>query len=370
MKHILFISTKLGGGGAERIISYLLNEFSNDNDKKITLLLLKKEGNTYLDYVSKNVEIVNLCIKSRIRYAVIKIVKEIIKLKPDLCFVGLDKLNIMLALFLPYMKAKGISFIVRETNVLSLQYNYKNPIIKFCYKHLYNLYDKVIAQSHDMANDLINIWEIDKKKVELINNPIDIDNVTKESNKIENDLLVLKDRLNLIAIGRLTYQKGYDILFKRLSELPSIPFHLYILGDGPLLKDITHMIDIYGIKNNITLLGYKKNPYPYLKIMDGIILSSRHEGFPNVLLEANALGKPIFTNKCPGGINEIIIEGINGISCNFNSSEDFRFHLEKFINTRFDSNKIIQLTQERYNKSIILPKYRAVFNDVLRKNIL
>ena len=104
--------------------------------------------------------------------------------------------------------------------------------------------------------------------------------------------------------------------------------------------------------------------------MDGIILSSRHEGFPNVLLEANALGKPIFTNKCPGGINEIIIEGINGISCNFSSSEDFKFYLYKFINTKFDGNKIIKLTQERYSKSVILPKYRIVFNNILRKNIL
>ena len=74
MKKILFVSTTLGNGGAERIISYLLNEFAKDQNKQIILLLLKKEGNTYLSYVSANVKVINLNIKTRIRYSIYSII--------------------------------------------------------------------------------------------------------------------------------------------------------------------------------------------------------------------------------------------------------------------------------------------------------
>ena len=157
MKKLLFISTTLGGGGAERIILYLVNEFAKDKNNSVTLLLLKKEGNTYLDSLSPQVKMINLNISGRIRYAIISIIRTIIFVKPTTCYIGLDKLNIMLSFFIPFLKIWKIQFIVRETNVLSQQYNYRNPLIKLSYKIFYNLYDKIIAQSKDMQDDLIKI---------------------------------------------------------------------------------------------------------------------------------------------------------------------------------------------------------------------
>lgn len=70
--------------------------------------------------------------------------------------------------FIPFMKLWKIRFIVRETNVLSQQYNFHNPFIKLSYKVFYNQYDSIIAQSIDMKNDLINIWKsIDKRSILL-----------------------------------------------------------------------------------------------------------------------------------------------------------------------------------------------------------
>ena len=81
-----------------------------------------------------------------------------------------------------------------------------------------------------------------------------------------------------------------------------LPFNLYILGEGSLLDEITCTIKQLKLEGSVKLLGFQSNPYSILKQADGIILSSRHEGFPNVLLEANALGIPIFSNQCPGGV--------------------------------------------------------------------
>lgn len=364
MKKLLFVSTTLGNGGAERIISYLLNEFAKDQGKQIILLLLKKEGNTYLNNVSPNVKIINLNIKNRIRYSVCTIIKKIISIRPNICYIGLDKLNIMLAFFIPLMKLWNIRFIVRETNVLSQQYNFHNPFIKFSYKIFYNTYNNIIAQSVDMQNDLINVWGINKQKINLINNPININAVIAKSLlKSTCEFQKEKEIINFVAIGRLEHQKGYDILLQRMVELgEKLPFKLYILGEGSLQDEIANMIKQFKLENSVKLLGFQNNPYSILKSADGIILSSRHEGFPNVLLEANALGIPIFSNQCPGGINEIIIEGENGISCDFQSKASFQSGLNKFITTRFDSEKIKQMTKNRYDISVILPKYRSVFD--------
>lgn len=367
MKKILFISTTLGGGGAERIISYLLNEFSQEQDKEVILLLLKKEGNSYLDYVSSNVKIINLDITTRIRYAVFQILGKILSINPDVCYIGLDKLNIMFAMFLPIMKLRKIHFIVRETNVLSLQYNSRNIFIRVLYKYLYNLYDVIIAQSKDMRQDLIKVWKILPEKIILINNPVRIDDVINKSHELSSVDIPVKKR-KLIAIGRLTGQKGYDILLQRMAELePFIPFHLLILGEGPLREQIEEQIQQLNLGEYVTLLGFQENPYSFLGQSDGIILSSRHEGFPNVLLEANSLGLPIFSNQCLGGINEIVIEGINGITCDFEDKEAFQKALCIFLSTKFDNSAIQELTRCRYDISVIIPEYRKVFQMELER---
>ena len=222
-----------------------------------------------------------------------------------------------------------------------------------------------------MKNDLINIWKINRQKINLINNPININAIIAKSVEASKYKLNKEEgKINFVAIGRLEHQKGYDILLKRMAELnPKIPFRLYILGGGALLNKITEMIKLLNLESSVQLLGFQSNPYSILKESDGIILSSRHEGFPNVLLEANALGIPIFSNQCPGGINEIIIEGINGISCNFESETSFQNGLEKFLSTNFDAEKIRLMTQKRYDISVILPKYRSVFYQVGNKAI-
>lgn len=366
MDKILFISTNLGGGGAQRIISYLVNEFSVEKGYEVVLMLLRKDGNTYLNTITGNVKIINLNLKKRIRYSVFAIIKNILKIRPTICFVGLEGLNLLLSPFLFFMKLKGIKFVARESNVLSAKADTnKSWYIKLIYRLFYNKYNCVIAQSVDMKNDLVKNWYIKEDIITLINNPINVQNIKLESLKEEIDK-PFGDEFNFLAVGRLSYQKGYDILLQRMYEMwPNIPFHLYILGQGALEADIKSKIEEFNLEDKVTLLGYQMNPYKYMKDCDGLILSSRHEGFPNVLLEANALGIPIFTNKCLGGINEIVIEGVNGISCDFTDKKEFQDGLNLFMNSDFDSDKIVNLTRSRYNFDIIMREYKNVFRKVV-----
>jgi glycosyltransferase involved in cell wall biosynthesis len=151
---------------------------------------------------------------------------------------------------------------------------------------------------------------------------------------------------------------------QRLSENNDLKFKLIILGDGFLKEKLEHLSNDLKLNDKVQFLGYVNNPFPYIIVSDALILSSRFEGFPNVLLEANALGIPVFSNFCLGGINEIIIPNTNGIVSNFNNSSDFRLGLTKLMTASFNKEKIIQLTHERYSFDIIMPQYQHIFEQL------
>lgn len=358
MKKILFVITTLGGGGAERIVSYLANGFCKREDCKVNLLLLKKEGNTYLDSIDEDIKVTNLKLKGRLRFNVLKIVKAIIHEKPNICFIGLDGLNILLAPFIPIIKNHGVRVIVRETNVLS--YMWKSTVInRMVYRLFYNNYDNIICQSKDMADDLIIKWRINKDKITLINNPINVDSIIKQS-LIPIELEGIPKKPFFISVGRLTTQKGFDTLIDNINFLVNkgkFPYLLLIVGNGGLEKVLRDKIKEYNLENTIFLLGRIENPYRIMRLARGFILSSKFEGFPNVLLEAHSLGLPVFANKCPGGINEIIIDGVNGITADFNDITEFERKFDEYSTMSFDHNEIVRLNRERYDTSQIFPKF-------------
>ena len=111
---------------------------------------------------------------------------------------------------------------------------------------------------------------------------------------------------------------------------------------------------------NVIFHGQQKNPYQYLKYADLFVLSSRYEGFPNVLLEAGACGVYALVNNCLGGINEIILPKINGeifeIIQHKNFAEKIKYTLKKDMNKEM----IIDSIKNRFSKEIILKKYENV----------
>lgn len=362
MKKILFVITTLGGGGAERIVTYLSNWFSSIDDFQVSLLLLREEGNTYLKNLNEKVRVNNLKLKGRLRFNVLSIVKAILNEKPDICFIGLDGLNILLAPFLPILKISGINTIVRETNVLSRMWK-TTFVNRLAYRIFYNRYDKVICQSKDMADDLIAVWKINPKRISIINNPIDIETIRSKSLEPVNDIFQINEPF-FVAVGRLTYQKGFIRLIELIDLLrreKKFPYKLLILGDGDLRGQLEAEIKQANLDDTIFLLGRVENPYKIMRLAKGFILSSEFEGFPNVLLEAHALGIPVLSNNCPGGISEIIIDGENGIVADFNNTDDFKHKYEEFLSTNFNKEKIMNMTFKRYDSSVILPKYQHLF---------
>lgn len=103
----------------------------------------------------------------------------------------------------------------------------------------------------------------------------------------------------LCAVGRLTAQKGFDLLIEACAGL-SIPYRLQIIGEGEDRQKLEEAIARRNLGDRIRLLGWQKNPYPYLKNADLVVCSSRYEGLSTVVTEALILGRPVVTTPCNG----------------------------------------------------------------------
>ncbi len=347
-KSIAFILPDLNKGGAEKITTLLANEIVLKNEFSVFLILMRKEG-PLLDELSSKVEIIDLNSK-RIRQSIFKLLKIIKRYKFDIIFCGYGEVNALIAPFIPlFNKTK---FIARETNVVSE--HVKSKIILFLYK-FYNNFHKIIAQSDDMMNDLTTNIKVKKEKIVKINNPIDL--VQLNLKLKENSATIFDESVkNIVAVGNVSYRKGFDNLIKVFAHLKNEPIHLHIIGEGADKEVFIALKDSLGIKN-IHFLGFKSNPLPYIQQSDLFILSSRYEGFPNVLLEANACGTYILANDCKGGINEIILDKINGEIFSIEDHKVFANKIKEIICMPKDIEAIKNTVKNRYSKEIILKKY-------------
>lgn len=361
MKTILVVTDHIGQDGTGRFLTYLVNELTKSGRVKVKLLIFHREESDFNSFIEDGVDTYLLDLKTRIRYSMCKIVKRIVAIKPDYCLFGYTQL-LWLGFFTNYMHKYGIRVIFRDTIIPSLFHAGDNKLVTFLNKKAYHRFDNIIAQSIDMRNDLVNNWGCDLTKMILINNPVKVDEINMKANGPCPEELKDKRMFTFVAAGRLDSQKGYDIIIKRMAEMKDrLNFKLLILGKGPKDEEIKKMIVDLNVSDYVQLLGFKINPIVYIQYSDALLLSSRYEGFPNIVLEALALGKPVFANNCPGGINEIIIENVNGVACDFENINAFENGLTQFMNYKYDSRSILENTKQRYGMDVILKQYEKVF---------
>ena len=355
-KSILFILPDLNAGGAERIVTTIANHLPREKFSP-SILLLRKEG-LYLDFLQNDVEIIDIK-TPRIRHALKPILKQIRKRKPDIVFSGFGEVNAYLSLFIKlFPKTK---FIARETNVVSQHVTRRE--IRFFYK-FYNNYNKIICQSDDMMNDLVENFKIKKDKLIKINNPVDFNFIEEKLENATKPESYREGYKNVVAIGNLSSRKGFDNLLKVFVKLKQHKVLLHILGDGRDKELLHQMKQDLGLEN-VIFHGVQKNPYPFLKFADLFVLSSRYEGFPNVLLEAGACGTYALANNCKGGIHEIIQPKINGEISDIENHEVFAAKIVEILEQIHDSEAIKNSIQSRFSKEMILEKYFEVFESIV-----
>ena len=191
---------------------------------------------------------------------------------------------------------------------------------------------KLVAVSNDIRNTIQSKYGF--KNLTTIYNPIHFETI----NKLKEEPISI-DYDYIVAVGRLEKIKQFDLLIKAYhqSKLHESNVKLLILGEGQEKSNLEQLIHSLQLSQNIMLMGFVENPYPYIKKSKYLVMTSRNEGFPMVLLEAQSYGLPIVAFDCDTGPAELIDNGVSGYLVEPENIEKLSEAITKMINLDKDS---------------------------------
>lgn len=311
MNKIALYIPSMSGGGAERVMLALANGLV-EKDIQVDLLLNKVDG-PYLKYASRKVNIVNLN-TSRVLNSILPLSKYLRREKPDVILSAMNYVNIV-AVMAQLISGSNTKVVLSEHgNLTESKKNLgriKGLVITSLMKWAYRKSHAIVAVSDGVADALSNELKISRNKITTIYNPIFSQDIVKRSNELISHPWVGKNALPLvIGVGRLTLQKDFSTLIHAFKQvLVKRECNLIILGEGKLRSELENLIKTLGLQDNVQLPGFVDNPYAWMSQADLFVLSSVHEGFGNVIVEAMACGTPVVSTDCPSGPSEILEDG-------------------------------------------------------------
>lgn len=211
----------------------------------------------------------------------------------------------------------------------------------------------------DACKHMLQNLGISPLKVTKINNPIDIDAISKNSEQLL-DYQIPEDYI--LFIGRLTYIKNIELLIRAFNNISREikNLHLVIVGDGPEKENLMKIAQQMISKDKIIFVGAQSNPYPYLKKARLLALPSLSEAFPCVLIESMAFGVTPVVTPTSGAI-ECTKNGKYGyISKSFDSIDEFSQIILKGLNAPLDRTNLINYSK-RFDKCIVSKQYLELF---------
>ncbi|SDI42131.1 glycosyltransferase [Natribacillus halophilus] len=364
-KKILFFLFSLSGGGAERTVINIINNL--DKEKfEVLLILGTDQNNDYIDLLDKDIKIKFLnC--SKLRFCATKLSKYIRVEKPDLLFSTINGNNIVL-LIAKILSFRKVPAIIREANNRT-QSRSVTRVNKTLTRVLYNRYsERIISLSNGVKFDLVRNFRVKESKIEVIYNPVEFDKIQELSMDKVKDFRKNGEEKLLIAVGRLVEQKDFKTLLKAFSTISQqINSRLIILGKGPKEEELKKQSNDLGIGEKVVFLGFKNNPYKYMRLADAFVLSSKWEGFGHVIVEAMATGTSVISTDCESGPREIILEDKYGILVPV--GDDRQLSIETIRLLKDDKTKENMIAQsykraQDFNVKKIIKEYEKAFMDV------
>jgi glycosyltransferase involved in cell wall biosynthesis len=309
---VAFFLQDLSGGGAEKIMTGLANEFAG-RDLKVDFVLVHATG-INLKFLSEKVRVVDL--RSKNTYVCLPaLIRYLNQSRPRVFYSSLDLTNLM-ALIARKLSRVKTRLVIRIDIMISAQKRpfFKKKLEKILLSFLYPWADDVVAISESIARDIIEYAKLPPANVHVLNNPV----VTPELlNKAREDAghawFDQGQPPVILGAGRLTEQKDFETLIKAFDILHNhMEARLIILGEGEQRSQLETCARRLGIEKDVDLRGYVENPYSFMRQSKVFVLSSRWEGSPSVVIAALACGCPVISTDCPGAVREILADGANG----------------------------------------------------------
>ncbi len=302
-------------GGSEQLLYNLTNYLSGKKLNCIVIILTKKNTGLWSNLEIRNT-IKHLPFKN-LYWGYFNLIPVLIKYSRQYDIAHILASQTLINGLLGFTKRIGFfkkaRLVVREsTSIFHRLKGFKLTMYKTSYKLGYSKADLVICQTNFMKAQLVESlpWIQKKVNVVVLQNPINLTLVDQMANQKIEMIPEIKNNDFLVCAGRLISLKGFDVLIKALNEIRSdFPnLKLIILGEGSERNRLEELIHNLNMQETVILMGHVKNVYPYFKSARACVVSSRIEGFPNVLLQMMSQNANVVSTVCAGGIEKI--EGV------------------------------------------------------------
>ena len=370
----LFVITGLRAGGAERVFVNIVNNISGF--EPVVVVIEKKEKDGFAEHIKRDIKIRFL--NKRNRYDAFRLIFELSRIirneKPGI-ILSVESYANQLAVMAKYIARYRVPLCISERietkNFLS-DMNLKK-IREFLLKLTYRRADRIIAVSKKVKESLYSHYGINPNKIEVIYNPIDIDRIQHLASEDITYPWFNDEEPVLITVGRLHKQKDHKTLISAFSKVLKMTHNvrLVIIGEGSERARLEKIIQELNLNDRIVLLGYQENPYKFMAKADIFILSSRYEGFPNVILEAMACGLPVISTDCPSGPGEIITHGVNGLLVPVGDADKLAEAMLKLLDDKELRERLSLQGQSRvkdFEVGKIINQYERVLHNILEFN--
>ena len=334
-RRICFVLPSLAGGGAERAAVQILNAM----DERLwsrSMYLFAREG-PYLGEVEPSIA---LAAGSRAgRFGRWQDLRRFIRrTRPEIVVSFLSYFTVLTA-----ARAAGVGARVvfnQQTPMSDFltdgdyhwQRRWHRTAFGLVARTAYAAVDLVVATSRGVAEDLAARFGVSPRKTRILPNPVDLARVRlAAADPVPPEHSARWQAPVIVAAGRLAEAKNYPLMIEALARLrASVPARLFILGQGELEPEIRQAVAARGLEDVVTLCGFQSNPWKYIARADVFVLTSRYEGFGNVLVEAMACGVPVVATAS-AGTRDIVTDGVDGVLVEAHTPDAVAAALERVL---------------------------------------
>lgn len=307
---VLLLIPHLGGGGAEQVTALLARNLSPERYEVHLGVMTQTEAQAggAPPWVT-----VHAMGAKRVRAGWIRLLRLVWRLRPAVILSGMAHLNFLVLLLRPSFPP-GTRVAIRQNATVSAALAFGNlPVYtRPLYRLLYRRADRVICQTQAMAKDLARETGVREERLAVLANPVDVEQIRAEA--AADGSPWTGPGPHLLAVGRLAQVKGFDLLLRALAvvreRFPDA--ELAVAGAGSEERALKTLAGTLGLETAVHWMGQVERPAALFPGARLFVLSSRHEGLPNALLEAAAGGLPIVALPASQGVVDLV-EGQPGV---------------------------------------------------------
>jgi glycosyltransferase involved in cell wall biosynthesis len=319
--HVMIYTSSLANGGAEKHTVRVANHL--DASRFRVTVVVARGGGAYEGDLASGVRL-HVLPTGRFDSATLRLVRSIAPLRrllraerPDVLCSVMDHVNVAALLAVRGLRHRPATVLCVQNSPVAKYVRTGGPMaaaLRRLIPLLYPRADRIVALSTGVAEEIRAMVPAAAPRIRVIYNAGVDDALLRGASEPLPGGAARGEGPLLVAVGRLTRQKGYDVMLDALARVRRrVPARLWIVGPGADQPALERQAAALGVLDAVHFWGFQRNPFAFMAAADLFVLSSRWEGFANVVAEAMACGAPVVSTDCPHGPGEIIQDGVSGV---------------------------------------------------------